>query len=176
MKITEILVAEHRIFLNVFEQIERALTGVATLSEARMLARIVKGMLESHASTETELAYLALDHVLQDKGQLDRLHEEHDEIDTSLHLVDLAGDAARARSLLQTAIMASRRHFAEIPMGPMGSRPPSPSMRSHDFQKMGCPMAGDRVEFRGAWVCPAHQWIASVFGRGGSFRTVNLSH
>ena len=112
MKITEILVAEHRIFLNVFEQIERALTGVATLSEARMLARIVKGMLESHASTETELAYLALDHVLQDKGQLDRLHEEHDEIDTSLHLVHLAGDAARARSLLQTAIMASRRHFA----------------------------------------------------------------
>ena len=76
-----------------------------------MLARLVEGMLESHAGTETELAYLALDHVLQDKGQLDRLHEEHHEIDTSLHLVHLAGDVARARLMLQTALGASRRHF-----------------------------------------------------------------
>ena len=111
MKITEILVAEHRIFLSVFDQIERALPGVTTLTEARMLARLVEGMLESHARTETELAYLALDHVLQDKGQLDRLHEEHHEIDTSLHLVHLAGDVARARLMLQTALGASRRHF-----------------------------------------------------------------
>lgn len=112
MTITEILVAEHRIFLGVFDQIERALTGVTTLDEARMLARLVEGMLESHAGTETELAYLALDHVLQDKGQLDRLHEEHQEIDTTLHLVHLAGDVARARLLLQTAIGVSRKHFA----------------------------------------------------------------
>jgi hemerythrin-like domain-containing protein len=112
MKITEILVAEHRIFLSVFDQIERALSGVTTLTEARKLARLVEGMLESHAGTETELAYLALDHVLQDKGQLDRLHEEHHEIDTSLHLVHLAGDVARARLMLQTALGASRRHFA----------------------------------------------------------------
>ena len=111
MKITEILVAEHRIFLSVFDQIERALSGVTTLTEARKLARLVEGMLESHAGTETELAYLALDHVLQDKGQLDRLHEEHHEIDTSLHLVHLAGDVARARLMLQTALGASRRHF-----------------------------------------------------------------
>ena len=112
MKITEILVAEHRIFLSVFDQIERALSGVTTLTEARILARLVEGMLESHAGTETELAYLALDHVLQDKDQLDRLHEEHHEIDTSLHLVHLAGDVARARLMLQTALGASRRHFA----------------------------------------------------------------
>ena len=111
MKITEILVAEHRVFLSVFDQIERALSGVTTVTEARMLARLVEGMLESHAGTETELAYLALDHVLQDKGQLDRLHEEHHEIDTSLHLVHLAGDVARARLMLQTALGASRRHF-----------------------------------------------------------------
>jgi len=111
MKITEILVAEHRIFLSVFDQIERALSGVTTLTEARILARLVEGMLESHAGTETELAYLALDHVLQDKDQLDRLHEEHHEIDTSLHLVHLAGDVARARLMLQTALGASRRHF-----------------------------------------------------------------
>ena len=111
MKITEILVAEHRIFLSVFDQIERALSGVTTLTEARKLARLVEGMLESHAGTETELAYLALDHVLQDKDQLDRLHEEHHEIDTSLHLVHLAGDVARARLMLQTALGASRRHF-----------------------------------------------------------------
>jgi hemerythrin-like domain-containing protein len=112
MKITEILATEHRIFLDVFDQIERALTEVTTLTAARMLARIVEEMLESHARTETELAFLALDHVLHDKGQLDRLHEEHDEIDTNLHLVHLADDVAQARRRLQTAIGASRRHFA----------------------------------------------------------------
>jgi hemerythrin-like domain-containing protein len=112
MKITEILATEHRIFLSVFGQIERALNEVVTLTEVRMLARIVEGMLHSHSETETELAFLALDHALQDKGQLDRLHEEHDEIDTSLHLVHSAGNVAQARLLLQTAIGASRRHFA----------------------------------------------------------------
>jgi hemerythrin-like domain-containing protein len=111
MKITEILVAEHRVMLSVFDQIERTLPALTTTAETRILAQIVEGMLAGHAQAETELAYLALDHVLEDKGQLDRLHEEHQEIDASLQEVHAAGGCTEARRLLAAAIIASRKHF-----------------------------------------------------------------
>jgi len=111
MKITEILVAEHRVMLRVFDQIDRTLPTLINPADARMLAHIVEGMLEGHARTETELAYLALDHVLEEKGQLVRLHEEHEEIDANLRWVQTADSGAEARRLLAAAIVASRNHF-----------------------------------------------------------------
>lgn len=111
MKITEALVTEHRIFLSVFDQIERVLPRLTTLAEVKALASVIEGLLEDHAETETNLAYLALDHIMYHKGQLDRLHEEHHEIDASLHQVQKAGSCAEARRLLKAAIRASRDHF-----------------------------------------------------------------
>jgi hypothetical protein len=111
MKITEALITEHRVFLSVFGQIERVLPRLTTLAEVKVLASIIEGLLEDHAETEMNLAYLALDHVMHNQGQLDRLHEEHDEIDASLHQVQKAGSCAEARRLLRAAIRASRDHF-----------------------------------------------------------------
>jgi hemerythrin-like domain-containing protein len=111
MKITEVLVIEHRIFISVFDAIERVLPRLTTLAEVQTLANIVEGLLTDHAGTETELAYLAFDHVLQDKGQLDRLHQEHQEIDASLRQIQTAADCAEACRLLETALWASREHF-----------------------------------------------------------------
>ena len=87
MKITEALITEHRVFLSVFDQIERVLPRLTTLAEVKALAGVIEGLLEDHAETETNLAFLALDHVMHHKGQLDRLHAEHHEIDASLHQV-----------------------------------------------------------------------------------------
>ena len=70
MKITQALVAEHTIFLSVFDQIERVLPSLATPIEVRTMASIVERLLEDHAKTETNLAYLALDHVLEHNGEL----------------------------------------------------------------------------------------------------------
>jgi hemerythrin-like domain-containing protein len=111
MKITETLVTEHRIFLGVFEQIDRLLPDVRTVAEIRRLACLVEGLLERHGGNETELAYLALDHVLQDKGRLDRLHQEHQEIDGRLREVQTAPNCATARRLLGSALSAARDHF-----------------------------------------------------------------
>lgn len=111
MKITDLLVAEHRIFLDVFAQIERALPRLTTLAEAKTLARVIEGMLAGHADTETNLAYAALDHVLKDRERLDRLREEHDEIDARLSRVQTARDRGEARRLLKAALLATRRHF-----------------------------------------------------------------
>ena len=111
MRITEALVTEHTIFLSVFDQIERVLPSLATPAEVRTMASIVERLLEGHAKTETDLAYLALDHVLEHNGELKRMHQEHHEIDDRLRKVHRARTCAEARRLLKTAILASREHF-----------------------------------------------------------------
>jgi hemerythrin-like domain-containing protein len=111
MKITEALVAEHTIFLSVFDQIERVLPSLATPAEVRTMASIVEGLLEGHAKTETDLAYLALDHVLEHNGELKRMHQDHHEIDDRLRKVHTAKTCAEARRLLKSALLASREHF-----------------------------------------------------------------
>ena len=111
MKITEALVAEHTIFQGVFDQIELALPSLDTPAEISTMARLVEGLLEGHAKTETNLAYLALDHVLANKGELKRMHQEHHEIDDRLRKVHTAKTCAEARRLLKSAITTSREHF-----------------------------------------------------------------
>ena len=111
MRITEALVAEHTIFLSVFDQIERVLPSLATPAEVRTMASIVEGLLEGHAKTETDLAYLALDHVLEHNGELKRMHQDHHEIDGRLRKVHTAKTCAEARRLLKSALLASREHF-----------------------------------------------------------------
>ena len=111
MKITEALVAEHTIFLSVFDQIERVLPSLTTLVEVATMARIVEGLLEGHAKMETNLAYLALDHVLADNGELKRMHQDHQEIDDRLRKVHTAKTCAEARRLLKVTITGTREHF-----------------------------------------------------------------
>lgn len=111
MKITESLEAEHRILLALFDQVERILPSLASLAEARMLAGVMEGVLKGHAEAETDLAYMALDQALEEKGQLDQLHQEHEEIDASLYRVRRARSLAEAKRLVKTAIAALRRHF-----------------------------------------------------------------
>jgi hemerythrin-like domain-containing protein len=112
MKITEALAAEHRIFLSVFDEFERALAHVTSTAEVTTYARVILGLLEAHADTERNLAYLALDHVLSERGQLERLHQEHEEIDASLKVIAEAPNCAAAARCLRAAISATRRHFS----------------------------------------------------------------
>jgi hypothetical protein len=111
MTITDALAAEHTVFLSLFDQVERALPTLTTVSQIKALARIVEGILKSHAEAESGLAYLALDHVLANKGQLEVLHQDHHELDAQLAKVQGAKTCAEARRLLAGAMKASRAHF-----------------------------------------------------------------
>jgi hemerythrin-like domain-containing protein len=111
MNITEVLITEHAVFLTVFDQIERALPKLKRLEEAKMLAGLVEALLQDHGDAETNLAFVALDHALDQKGQLDRLHEDHDEIDDHLKQVKTAATLPDAQRLLKVALTASRQHF-----------------------------------------------------------------
>jgi hemerythrin-like domain-containing protein len=135
MKITEALVAEHTIFRGVFDQIEQALPGLSTPVEVTTMAHIVEGLLEDHAKRETELAYLALDHLLEHNGELKRMHQDHQEIDDRLRKVHSATTCAEARRLLKEAIAASREHFRveELSVFPLLEK----SLREETLSELG---------------------------------------
>lgn len=111
MTITDSLVVEHRVLLTVLDQVERLLPQVQTLAEFKRLTSLIEGLLRDHAATEAEIAYAALDHALHEKGRLDQMHQDHQEIDARLIRVQAAKALARARPILAEALRATRSHF-----------------------------------------------------------------
>jgi hemerythrin-like domain-containing protein len=111
MKITEALLAEHQVFHNLFDHIERSAPHLKSLAEVRALAVLLESMLSAHSRTEDELMITPLEHCLEQIGQNDTFHQEHDDIDRYLLLTRKASRISKARSLLLTAVVASRKHF-----------------------------------------------------------------
>jgi hemerythrin-like domain-containing protein len=111
MKITDILLAEHMVFHNIFDHIERVLPKLETLGEVKSLAALMENLLRAHSRTEEDLVFAPLDHCLEQIGQRDTFENEHHEIDASLLKVKAARQLSEARRLLTVAVLASRRHF-----------------------------------------------------------------
>ena len=109
--ITKTLIMEHAVFSAVFDQIEKVLAGSPSAPEVKVLAVVVEGLLRGHGETETHLAYSALDHALADRQSLNRLYQDHHEIDDHFKRVHGATDAAEAQRLLKKALAATREHF-----------------------------------------------------------------
>jgi hemerythrin-like domain-containing protein len=111
MKITDILLAEHIVFHQVFDHIERVLPDVKTLGEVKALADLMEQLLLAHSRTEEELVFAPLEHCLEQIGQRDSFEQEHHEIDANLVRVRQARQLAEGRRLLQRAVVYSRKHF-----------------------------------------------------------------
>lgn len=111
MKITEALMAEHLVFHNVFDHLERTAPGVKTLAEIKALAALVEAMLKAHSQSEDELLIGPLDHCFEQIGQCDTFHKEHNEIDGDLRLAQQARRLGQARRLLLKAVVACRKHL-----------------------------------------------------------------
>ncbi len=111
MKITEALLAEHVVFHNLFDYIERILPTLRAVSEVRLLASVMEGVLVAHAKAEENLLFGPLAHCLEQYGQRDAFELEHHEIATCLVAVGRARSAREARRLLNGAVIASRKHF-----------------------------------------------------------------
>lgn len=111
MKITEILLAEHVVFHNLFDHIEKAAPKFRTLAELRSLAATLETLLRAHSETEDDLFIAPLEHCFEQIGQGDTFHEEHEEIDGSLLNVQKARQLKVARKLLLQAVTACRKHF-----------------------------------------------------------------
>jgi hemerythrin-like domain-containing protein len=111
MKITEILLAEHAVFHNLFEHIEKIGPRLKTLAEVKALAALLESGLRAHSKTEDELLIEPLEHCFEQIGQRDTFHDEHEEIDETLLDLQKARDLKTARRLLLAAVASSRKHF-----------------------------------------------------------------
>jgi len=111
MKITEALIAEHQVFHSLFDHVEQVLPQLKTAAEVRVVAGLLETMLKAHSNTEDELLIAPLEHCIDQMGQADTFHEEHEEIDRSLAQIQSAKNVTQARKLLLAAVLASRSHF-----------------------------------------------------------------
>lgn len=111
LTITQALRAEHVVFHNLFDHIERATPEARTLAEVRTLARVMESMLLAHAAVEDELLMEPLQPSLSQMGQQENFHEEHEEIDSDLQAVFACRKLTEAKWLLQKVVVMSRRHF-----------------------------------------------------------------
>jgi hemerythrin-like domain-containing protein len=109
--ITNFLTTEHVVFCELFDGIDRLLPDVRTAAEVRLLSRLVEGVLSRHAEVEQNLAFAALDHALAEKGELDHLYQDHEEIDACLHHATLAVELVEAVRFLRAGLKSSREHF-----------------------------------------------------------------
>ena len=111
MKITDALLAEHIVFHNLFDYLERTAPKLKTAAEIRSLAQLLEFLLEAHSRTEEELIIEPLDHCFEQIGQRETFHQEHEEIDANLKLAQTACTAKKARAHLISAVESSRKHF-----------------------------------------------------------------
>ena len=111
IKITEALLAEHVVFHNLFDTVERAIPGMKTLREVHGMAAMLLALLGAHSKVEDELIIEPLDHCFEQLGQHDTFHQEHEEIDASLEECLQCRNLRKARELLRNAVVGSRQHF-----------------------------------------------------------------
>jgi len=111
MKITEILMAEHAVFHNLFDHIEAVVPGLKTLAEVKSLSMVVEKLHAPHAKTEDDLFMEPLEHCFEQIGQNETFHGEHRQIEEALARVQSARTLKDAKKILLAAIAASRDHF-----------------------------------------------------------------
>jgi hemerythrin-like domain-containing protein len=111
MKITEILMAEHAVFHNLFDHVETTVPGLRTLAEVKSLGQIIIKLIEPHSQTEDELFIAPLEHCFDQLGQKETFYEEHELMDRALAQVQTARNLKTAKALLLGAVSALRTHF-----------------------------------------------------------------
>ena len=111
MKITEILMAEHAVFHNLFDHIEAAVPRLKTPGEVKLLATLVDKVLAPHSKTEDDLFIEPLEHCFEQIGQSETFHAEHRQIEETLAKVQKARTVGDAKQILLRAIAACRDHF-----------------------------------------------------------------
>jgi len=111
MKITDALFAEHVVFHNMFDHIEATAPGLKTLAEIKCLATLVEKLLEAHSYTEDKLFIGPLEHCFEQIGQRETFHQEYEQIEQNLELIQRAKQLKQARLLLLGVVLASRKHF-----------------------------------------------------------------
>lgn len=135
MKITEALMAEHMVFHNLFDHIEKAAPALETLGEVKAIAALISSALQAHSKTEDELFMGPLEPSFEQIGHREAFHEEHDLIDANLAQLQESRSIDKARGMLIATIVLCRSHFdkEERIVFPMAEQ----ALKSKTLQELG---------------------------------------
>jgi hemerythrin-like domain-containing protein len=111
MKITEALQAEHLVFHNLFDHLEKTAPRLKRLAEIKAVSAMLQSVLDAHSRTEDDLFIGPLEHCFEQIGQRETFHEEHNQIDVTLAQIRKATQLRKARHLLLALIVDCRQHF-----------------------------------------------------------------
>ena len=111
MKITEALLAEHVVFHNMFDYVERTVSQAKTLAEVRALSGLVETMLRIHSKIEDHLLIDPLQGAFSQLGQAENFHNEHDQIEADFEAIQSMRQVAEAKKRLLKAVVLCRKHF-----------------------------------------------------------------
>ena len=111
MKITEALFAEHLVFHNLFDHVEKSAPKLKSLAEIKAVAALMDSVLRAHSKTEDDLFIGPLEPAFEQIGQRDTFHHEHELIEANLALVQKVKQAKMARQLLLATVLMCRSHF-----------------------------------------------------------------
>ena len=103
--------AEHSVFHNLFDHVEKTTPKLKSLPEVKSLAALVHHVTAPHSRTEDELFIEPLEHCFEQLGQRETFHHEHEAIETLLAKIQKSKDLKTAKQLLLGAVTASRKHF-----------------------------------------------------------------
>ena len=108
MKITDALLAEHIVFHNLFDHIEKAAPRLTSTGEVCALADLLEAMLVKHSQSEDELLMNYLDDSIEQLGQRETFHEEHELIEAHLNKVREETHLETCRKKLVDAVVGAR--------------------------------------------------------------------
>ena len=111
MKITDALLAEHVVFHNLFDHIEQTAPRLTSTGEICALADLLETMLVKHSKSEDELLMNYLDDSIEQLGQRETFHEEHELIEAHLNNVREETHLETCRKKLVDAVVGARKHF-----------------------------------------------------------------
>jgi len=111
MKITEALMAEHMMFHNLFDHVEKTAPRLKTAREIKLLAALMDSMLAAHSRTEDDLFIGPLEHCFEQIGHRETFHQEHEQIEECLKQAQSVKQSRQARQWLLAAVDCSRKHF-----------------------------------------------------------------
>jgi hemerythrin-like domain-containing protein len=111
MKITEALLAEHQVFHNLFDHIEKSVPRLKSLAEVKAVAALMDSVLRAHSKTEDDLFITPLEPSFEQIGHCATFHQEHELIEENLSLVQKVREVKIARQLLLATALMCRSHF-----------------------------------------------------------------
>jgi len=111
MRLTDALIVEHAVLRTVFNQIENIIPAIDDISVLKSFGTMIEKLLQQHGDVEEHMLFVTLDHALANAGHLDKMSQEHGEMDDRLRKIQEVDNARDARRLLRAAMGFSRRHF-----------------------------------------------------------------